>query len=353
MRAMSRIWILPCLLLPFLLCGCEQVTALIERFREPETAAERPPVRVRTMEAGRADNLPGQVYTGETEPERSVVLTAPYGGTLTSLPVSKGEFVSGGQAVAVVRSQSVESALEIAEATLSQAQDAHARILKVYPSGAVPEVQKVDVETQLAKAEAAARAARRAKSDGTVRTPYRGVIGELYVDRGVEVLPGQRIALLMDISRLNVRIDVHENDISSVVVGTPALVSIPALGLEDLPAVVAERGYVASPLSRSYACILHLSEQVPGMMPGMAVKASFAVPLPADDRIIVPPAAVQMDAQGKYVWTVEDGRVLKTRVTLDGFSGHGVVIRTGLIPGDRVIVEGWQKVSTGMKVTEE
>ena len=51
--------------------------------------------------------------------------------------------------------------------------------------------------------------------------------------------------------------------------------------------------------------------------------------------------------------SVEDGRVLKTRVTLDGFTGRGVAIRSGLIPGDRVIVEGWQKVSTGMKVTEE
>ena len=348
----SRILLLSCLLLP-LLCGCARIDALIARFREPEAVRERPPVLVRTVEAGRADSLPGQVYTGETEPERSVVLTAPYGGTLASLPVSKGEFVSGGQAVAVVRSQSVESALEVAEATLSQAQDAHARMTKVYPSGAISEVQKVDIETQLAKAEAAERAARRAKADGTVKSPYRGVIGEMYVDRGVEVLPGQRIALLMDISRLNVRIDVHENDISSVVVGTPALVAIPALGLEDLPAVVSERGYVASPLSRSYACILRLSDPVPGMMPGMAVKASFAMPLPADDRIVVPPAAVQMDAQGKYVWTVEDGRVYKTRVTLDGFSGHGVVVSSGLIPGDKVIVEGWQKVSTGMKVTEE
>lgn len=92
-------------------------------------------------------------------------------------------------------------------------------------------------------------------ADGTVKTPYRGIIGELYVDQGVEVLPGQRIALLMDMNVLNIRIDVHENDISSIVIGTPAIVSVPALGLENLSAVVSERGYVASPLTRSYSCI--------------------------------------------------------------------------------------------------
>ncbi|MBQ9659780.1 MAG: efflux RND transporter periplasmic adaptor subunit [Bacteroidales bacterium] len=343
--------IIPLLALP-LLCACEQVSGLVDGLRRQEAAGERPPVVVRTVAAGRAETLPGQVYTGETEPARSVLLTAPYGGTLTALPVTKGERLSGGQAVAVVRSQSVESAVDIAEATLSQAQDAHARLQKVFASGAIPEVQKIEIETQLAKAEAAARAARRTRADGTVKTPWRGVVGELYVNRGEEVLPGQRIALLMDLSEIRVRIDVHENDISSVVVGTPAVVSVPALGLEDLPAVVTERGYVASPLSRSYACLLRLADPVPGLMPGMAVKASFAAPLPEDDRIVVPAAAVQMDTQGKYVWTVEGGRVQKTRITLGGYSGRGVVVRSGLLPGDRVIVDGWQKVSTGMTVAE-
>lgn len=338
-----------------LLSGCDspQVQRIVARFSKTETVAERPPVRVKTLTVGLPESLPGQVFSGELEPEKSVVLTAPYGGTLTMLPVSKGQRVVGGQAVAVIRSQSVESALQIAEASLEQAKDANTRLQKVYASGAIPEIQKIDIETQLAKAEATAAAARRAKADGTVKTPYRGVIGELYVDRGVEVLPGQRIALLMDLSSLNVHIEVHENDISGIVVGTPAIVSVPALGLENLAAVVSERGYVASPVSRSYGCTLRLAEAHPELMPGMAVKASFAVPeITEDPRIVVPASAVQMDTEGKYVWTVEDGLVRKVRIATDGYSGRGVVVRAGLEAGDHVIVEGYQKVSTGMKVIE-
>ncbi len=79
----------------------------------------------------------------------------------------------------MIRSQSVESALQFAEASLEQAKDANTRLQKVYASGAIPEIQKIDIETQLAKAEATAAAARRAKADGTVKTPYRGGIGEI------------------------------------------------------------------------------------------------------------------------------------------------------------------------------
>jgi multidrug efflux pump subunit AcrA (membrane-fusion protein) len=37
-------------------------------------------------------------------------------------------------------------------------------------------------------------------------------------------------------------------------------------------------------------------------------------------------------------------------VTVDGYQEQGVVISSGLQPGDKVIVKGAAKVSTGMKV---
>ena len=345
----------PLALVALMLGGCDspQLQDMLGRIRSEAPAAPRAPVKVKTLTVGLAETLPGTVFPGELEPEKSVVLTAPYGGTLASVPVRKGIPVAGGQTVAVVRSQSVESALQIAEATLNQARDANTRLQKVYASGAIPEVQKIDIETQLAKAEAAAEAARKAKSDGAVRTPYGGVIGELYVANGEEVLPGQRIALLMDVSALRVRIDVHESDINSLSVGMPAVISVPALGLDNLTAVVSERGYVASPISRSYSCTLRMLGRHPDLMPGMVIKACFNESrADTDPRIVVPATAVLMDAEGKYVWTVQDGLACKVRIVPDGYSGRGIVVASGLSAGDKVIVEGYQKVSTGMKVTE-
>ena len=57
-----------------------------------------------------------------------------------------------------------------------------------------------------------------------------------------------------------------------------------------------------------------------------------------------------MDLNGKFVWTVKEGRAHKRNITVGGYSDNGVVVASGLQSGDSVIVEGYPKVSENMKV---
>ena len=57
------------------------------------------------------------------------------------------------------------------------------------------------------------------------------------------------------------------------------------------------------------------------------------------------------DGGGRYVWTVDgEDTVCKTYIRVNGYSGKGVVVESGLDDSLRVIVEGSRKVSGGMKV---
>ena len=47
---------------------------------------------------------------------------------------------------------------------------------------------------------------------------------------------------------------------------------------------------------------------------------------------------------------VKDGVVGRSYVNVDGYQDKGVIISSGLEEGDKVIVKGAAKVSTGMKV---
>ena len=69
--------------------------------------------------------------------------------------------------------------------------------------------------------------------------------------------------------------------------------------------------------------------------------------------IIIPANAVLINQEGKFVWVVEDGRATRRNITLAGYSGTGVIVREGLQVGDEIIVEGYQKVSEGMRVNAE
>jgi membrane fusion protein (multidrug efflux system) len=67
--------------------------------------------------------------------------------------------------------------------------------------------------------------------------------------------------------------------------------------------------------------------------------------------LTVPQASLQLDQAGPYVLVVGgDSKVEVRRVTLGAPDGAQVVVQTGLQTGDRVIVDGIQKVRPGMAV---
>jgi len=312
---------------------------------------EASPVKVGVTVIGQSEGSSERCYLGRVEAARSVTLTAPYGGTLVSFDLRKGSRLAAGQTVAVIKSQSVESALQSCEATLKQAQDAYDRVKSVYGSGSVSAVQMVDIETKLEKAKAAMQAARTAYDNCTVKAPYNCIVGETHSDRGVELSPAQPIATVLDISSLNIVISVHENDINSIKTGERALLEVPALGISGADAVLSEKGLLSSVLSHSYECTLKSCRKIEGLMPGMSVKVLFRDSV-LNSLPVVPAAAVQMDSEGRYVWLDDKGVVRKARIVVGGYSGTGILVKEGLQYGDKVIVEGYQKVSSGMKVTQ-
>jgi hypothetical protein len=67
--------------------------------------------------------------------------------------------------------------------------------------------------------------------------------------------------------------------------------------------------------------------------------------------LTVPQAAIQDDHAGPYLLVVgNDGKVEEPRVRLGAMDGGNVLVHNGLNAGERVIVEGLQKVRPGMVV---
>jgi membrane fusion protein, multidrug efflux system len=71
----------------------------------------------------------------------------------------------------------------------------------------------------------------------------------------------------------------------------------------------------------------------------------------AEPALVVPQAAVQYDQAGSYVLVVgADDTVEARRVVLGPQQDTGIVVENGLQEGERIIVEGIQKVRPGMQV---
>lgn len=313
-----------------------------------DESRQQEPVAVRVQRVVMSDGIADRTFVGTVKAGKSVLVSCQYPGKVMELNVSQGENVQEGHPVAQIDSYTVRSSYDMAKATLRQAEDGYGRLMKVKTSNSVPEVKIIEVETQLSQARASYDAARNALENCTVKAPFNGVIGEIFVEQGVEINPLEPILRLYDTSVLEVSISVPENEIGKINVGDIGVVTIPALDNKSVHAKVISKGIDASPLSHCYDMVLQLSGDTENVMPGMVGRVS--IPNGVLQRCVIPASVIKMDNKGKYVWIVVDSKVEKRYVDITGFVDKGIAINAGLNSGDFIITDGSQKVSSGMIV---
>lgn len=321
--------------------GCKRKVS----FRQ--TPVPSAPVTVKVVSV-HLDRISGSTaYVGTVSSSRSAILSAPAPGTLESLIAREGTAVTKGQVLGCVRSQAVQSSFKAAASRLAQAEDAMKRMQSVYESGAVTEVDYNALKTKLEEARAVEAAARDTRDRLTLKAPFSGIVNKVWPVVGTEVSIAQPILEILDVSTPEIHFSLPENEYYKYSEGTNASIEVTAIG-KSFTGRLERKGLVASPLSRSYDCTVALPEGAREVLPGMVCK----VRLESRGRecAVIPASAVLTDTGGRFVWTATGGRVDKKYVSIDGFSGNGIVISEGLAEGDLVIVEGARKVSTGMNV---
>ena len=259
--------------------------------------------------------------------------------------------VRKGQVLARVSSPQMESTQRSAQATLEQAQDAYDRLKKVHDNGSLPEIKWREMVANLEKAEAALDLANAMLADNTVTAPFDGTVTNLNAVKGESITPLKPVMRIISTEGLVVKISVPENEIAKVQLGDEAQILIPALNNRRCKGHIIEKNMTASLLTHSYPVKVLIDETDEAFTPGMIAKVVLSADV--DNGIVVPSNAVLINNDGKFVWVAKDGRATRQSISISGYSGTGVVVSEGLHSGDIVIVEGYQKVSEGMKVSYE
>ena len=312
-------------------------------------ATEKEPINVGVLTVEPMTSQYYNVYVGEINASGSAIISTNHSDILEAINVEQGTRVKRGDVLAEVLSKNVLATYEISHASLRQAEDGYERVKKVHESGTVADVKLVEIETQLAKARAAAKSSEESLEECRLKAPFDGTVSDVLVEQGIQVNPGTAVLKLVDLSTIEISIPVPEAEIGRIKIGQKALVDVPALGITGIEAHVRLKGVTASSPSHTYKCTLVPEKKQTDIYPGMVCKVRLSE-VSDSLRIRIPASAVEMDSNGKFVWIVNDGVVGRKYVTVDGYQEQGVVISSSLEPGDKVIVKGAAKVSTGMKV---
>jgi membrane fusion protein (multidrug efflux system) len=195
---------------------------------------------------------------------------------------------------------------------------------------------------------------------GTIRAPIAGRIGDTLVPVGGLVLPTspQPLTTIVPPDPIWVRFKVAESEYLSWARqgGLPGAALPVTLILAD-QSEFPSTGHIENSLNQvdPKTATLELQARFPNprhtVLPGEFGRVRVQVAR-RKGAILIPQRAVQQLQSMQTVYTVgPDDKVEVKAVTPGDRVGNSWIIEKGLAPGDRVIVEGQQKVRPGSKVT--
>jgi len=214
--------------------------------------------------------------------------------------------------------------------------------------------RKRQVLARIDRAQAEVADARLFLNDSRIHSPISGKVVTKHVEIGDLSLPGNPLLTLEDPGHYRLEAAVEESKVSFVRIGEAVEVFLDSLGPEPWPGRVAEITPLADPATRSTTVKIDLvgkGKASPRLRSGLYGKARF--PLGKGNILAIPQKAILQRGQLTEVFVVEKN-IARLRLIKTGKAfGTRVEVLSGLREGERIAVEGVEKVRDGYEVKKE
>ncbi|MHA6722746.1 efflux RND transporter periplasmic adaptor subunit [Sphingomonas sp. RS2018] len=345
----------------------------------PGGPGQMPPPLVTAMTVT-AKTVPNIVeLPGRIDAVRTAEVRARADGIIERRLYQEGTDVVAGQPLFRIDQRDLRAAVAQAQAALSRAQAAQANAQSVVRrygplvaeravSGQENDAAQATLRSESANVAEARAALQRAQLQlgyTTVRAPISGRVGRAQVTEGALVSATQA-TLLTTIEQPNPVYAVFTESNSAILdlrrqaaTGATDLRSLAQVAVRLILANGQEYGPVGrldfadqtvDPATGSQVLRAVFPNAERLLLPGQFVRGRIAIGT-SPNGIVLPARALQIGDRGATVFVVgADGTATPRPVQLAGQVEGGWSIKGGLKPGERVILDGWQKVQPGMKV---
>ena len=278
-------------------------------------------------------------------------LKAKVAAEVQTLTVREGDKVSRGQVLGQLDSTELDWRLRQAEQNAASAkaqwtiavravENNRALVAQgfISPTGLETSVSnEAAAQGTLEAALAAVELARKGRADATLVAPISGLVSQRLAQPGERVAVDARLIEIVDLSQLELEVAIASEDIATLSIGSPALLSIDGIDAR-VAAKVARINPSAQAGSRSIMAYLAVQGQ-PQLRQGMF--ATGKIELARKSVTAVPLSAVRTDGAKPHVLLLQGGQVRLRDVAL-GLRGEvereaWVEISAGLETGERIL----------------
>ena len=287
---------------------------------------------------------------GTAHANEAVEVTSKAGNKVLAVRFGEGQWVKRGQVLVELDGAQDRADLAAAEAARAESRSAYARSRDLYAQQALSQSQLEQIEATLKGNEARVASAAARVADTVIRAPFDGRVGLRRVSVGALVSPGTMITTLDDTRTMKLDFDISEIFIAILKPGlTVAATSIayPGVSFDGTVESVDSR---VDPVARSIKVRARIPNPEGRLRPGMFLTIEVSRdPIPG---LVVPEEALVPERGKVYVFVVTDGKVSRREVAIGRRSPGEVEITGGAAAGERVVIEGTQKIREGSVVHE-
>jgi RND family efflux transporter MFP subunit len=279
------------------------------------------------------------------------------GGYVKNVYIKAGQYVKKGQLLLKLDDSVLRQGIEALRTQLKFAQNIYDKNKALWDQGIGTEVQLLGAKnnvdgllSQIAIQEEQLKTYNVYADQSGIADVVNIRAGEMFT--GISAL-GAQIQIVNN-TALNVSVDVPENYLSKVKVGSRVVVDVPSLG-KTFNSTVKKLSQSINLGSRGFTAECAVPSGL-SLKPNMG--ASIKILNHANTKaIVVPVNIIQSDEKSKYVYIMQDGnggrKITKKRnITVGEIYGDDIEVLSGLTSGDRLIIQGYQNLYEGQVIAE-
>ncbi len=354
--------ILPVLVAGFLIISCKSQTAT-------ENIA---PVEVPVVSIQGKDLNVDHFYVADIRAVRNVELRSKISGFLDAIYVDEGQTVRKGQVLFKIGDNEYRSEVARAKAVLSNTK-AEARVAELELQRIKTMVDKKIIsqtelelaasklnaaEAKIQESESALQNAQHKLSYTTIFAPFDGILDRIPLKPGSLVSEGTLISSVSDISSMYAYFNISENEylayFRKMTIDSQAEKRVACLELSD-GKEFEHKGKIETIVSEFDESTGSISFRASFPNPGNMLKhkATGKVKLVTNlEQALTVPQKASFEIQDKnYVYVVDSANIVHMRSFIPaGRKDQDYIIKSGLVQGERVVLEGIQNLKEGLKV---
>lgn len=288
-------------------------------------------------------------FSGTFEPNLETKLSAELQGKINAVFVDVGDFVQKGQPLIQLDNSLLKLQLEGIEVQIEGLELDVRRYTILTKADAIQGVQleKTLLALKAAKIQKATLAEQIQKTN--IKAPFSGVVTAKLTEQGAFAAPGLPLLQITDIAVLKFTINIPETDLALFQIGKSYTITPDVMQNELINGKMYMVGSKAN-AGNSYAIQFKINNTDLSLKAGMFGKVIVKNNRSAKG-IVIPSSAIIGSATNPQVYVVKNGKAIKQDVLIQSTLQNQVLLASGIVAGDVIVVNGFINLYDGANVT--